>query len=74
MGLGRRFPVICLSFDGGVIRDRVELDESLNEALAEHKQRLGVHEMARSLFGRFYQCIRLAYEYDGGRTVVLIGE
>ena len=70
----RRFPVVRLSFGGGVIRDRLELDEKVREALAENEQRLGVRGEARSLSGRFSQLIRLAHERHGERAVVLIDE
>jgi len=71
---GRRYPVIRLSFGGGVLRDRAELDDKIGELLAEAERQLGVASDAPTLSGRLAQIIRLAHERHGERTVVLVDE
>ena len=70
----RRHPVIRLSFGGGVLRDRAELEDKIGELLAEAQRQLGVAGDAPTLSGRFGQIIRLAHERHGERVVVLVDE
>jgi hypothetical protein len=71
---GRRFPIVRLSFAEGVLRDRAELDQRVEEILAENEERLGVAGSARSLAGRFSQLLRLTHAQHGERVVVLVDE
>ena len=70
----RRYPVIRISFGGGVWPQPAELTLRLHEMLAEHAQRLGVHLTHTSLTGRFAQLIEQARAQTGERVVVLIDE
>jgi len=70
----RRYPVIRISFGGGVWPQPAELTLRLHEMLAEHAQRLGVHLTHTSLTGRFAQLIEQAHAQTGERVVVLIDE
>ncbi|MEY6434296.1 AAA family ATPase, partial [Thioalkalicoccus limnaeus] len=58
----QRFPVIRLSFGGGIVRTRAELDQRLDELLSENAETLGVTMSHHSLSGRFAQLIRGAAE------------
>ncbi len=70
----RRYPVIRISFGGGVWPQPAELELRLHEMLGEHAQRLGVHLTHTSLTGRFAQLIEQAHLRTGERVVVLIDE
>jgi hypothetical protein len=69
-----RFPVILISFAGGILRSRAELDEKIGEILEDQQHRLQVACTHSSLSGRFDQLIRGAYEQTGQRVVVLVDE
>ena len=68
------YPVIRLSFGGGVLRSRAELDEKIGEMLDDQQQRLQVQCTHPSVSGRFSQLIQGACERAGQRVVVLIDE
>ncbi len=72
----RPHPVIRISFGGGRMRDRAELEQRIAEMLDEHRERLGIDTLgsAQTLTGRFAALIRLARQRHGQRTVVLIDE
>ncbi|MCB1921809.1 MAG: ATP-binding protein [Candidatus Competibacteraceae bacterium] len=67
-------PVIRLSFGGGVLHSRVELDEKIGELLEDQQRRLQVTCTHDSLSGRFHQLIQGACEQTGQRVVVLVDE
>jgi hypothetical protein len=67
-------PVIRLSFGGGVLQSRAELDEKIDEMLDDHQQRLQVSCTHASLSGRFAQLIQGACQQAGQRVVVLVDE
>ena len=69
-----RHPVISISFAGGVLQSRAELDEKIAEILEDQQQRLQVVCTHPSLSGRFSQLIRGACEQTGQRSVVLVDE
>ena len=69
------YPVIKLSFGGGVLTSRDELTEKLEELLRDNTQRLGI-TCDYPLGDRrcLAQLIRLAHEKYGRRAVVLVDE
>ncbi|MCP5159858.1 MAG: ATP-binding protein, partial [Gammaproteobacteria bacterium] len=67
-------PVIALSFAGGVLQSRTELDEKIGELLEDQQQCHQVVCTHTSLSGRFEQLIRGTYQRTGQRVVVLIDE
>jgi hypothetical protein len=72
---GRRFPVVRLSFAEGVLRDRAELDESIDKLLRLNAERLDValpDEPGVAI--RFSELLRLAHARHGERVVVLVDE
>lgn len=69
-----RHPVISISFAGGVLQSRAQLDEKIAEILEDQQQRLQVVCTHPSLSGRFSQLIRGACEQAGQRAVVLVDE
>ena len=70
----RRFPVIRLSFGGGVMRDAAELDLKIRELLTINQEALGVHCEQPSIPGCFGELIRKAHAATGERVVVLVDE
>jgi Predicted AAA-ATPase/PD-(D/E)XK nuclease superfamily len=72
----RRHPVIRLDFGGGVLRDRAELDQRLDEILCDVQRDLGLPAPTGylSLGGRLAELIRLAHVQHGAPAVVLIDE
>ncbi len=69
-----RFPVIRISFGGGVLRDRQELDERIGELLEDNARRLGVTVAAPTRPGQLARLIVEAEALTGQRAVVLIDE
>uniref|UniRef100_UPI0025D3CE4F ATP-binding protein n=1 Tax=uncultured Thiodictyon sp. TaxID=1846217 RepID=UPI0025D3CE4F len=69
-----RFPVIRISFGGGVLRDRQELDERIGELLEDNARRLGVRVAAPTRPGQLARLIVEAEALTGQRAVVLIDE
>ncbi len=69
-----RFPVIRISFGGGVVRSRAELDDKIREVLDDNARRLDVAAEAPSLSGRFSRLIQAAHAATGQRVVVLVDE
>ncbi|MDP3422576.1 MAG: ATP-binding protein [Burkholderiaceae bacterium] len=70
----RTHPVIRISFGGGVLKSRADLDERLGELLEDNQDRLGVACTHSSLAGRLAQLIALAHAQTGQTAVVLIDE
>ncbi len=70
----QRFPVIRISFGGGVLRNRAELDQRLDELLRSLARRFGVECENLSLQGRFSELIQALHARSGQRVVVLIDE
>ena len=68
------FPVIRISFGGGVLRDRAELDQRLNELLRSLARRFGIECADSSVPGRFSELIQALHARSGQRVVVLIDE
>jgi Predicted AAA-ATPase/PD-(D/E)XK nuclease superfamily len=70
----RRYPVIRLSFAGGELHSRAELDQRIGELLDEPIEQHGVTLHSQSLGGRFHELIRRIHRQTGERVVVLIDE
>ncbi len=70
----RRFPVIRLSFGGGVVRQPGELDAKISEQLAVNQEALGISCEQPTLGGCFAELIRKAHATTGERVVVLVDE
>ncbi|WP_144329480.1 ATP-binding protein, partial [Tepidimonas charontis] len=72
----RKYPVIRLSFGGGRLQDREDLDEHIHALLDDNAHRLGV-EIApppRDTHLRFKQLIERVVAHHGQRAVVLVDE
>ena len=70
----RCFPVIRLSFGGGVVRQSAELDAKIGEQLALNQETLGIRCTQPTLAGCFAELIRKAHVHFGERVVVLVDE
>ena len=70
----QRFPVIRISFGGGVLRNRAELDQRLDEMLRSLARRFEVECENLSLQGRFSELIQALHARSGQRVVVLVDE
>ncbi|MDZ7857378.1 ATP-binding protein [Sphaerotilus sp.] len=72
----RRYPVIRIDFGGGVLHDRAELDQRIDEILRDVQRELNLPEPTgyRSISGRLAELIRLARVQHGAPVVVLIDE
>lgn len=71
---GKRYPVVRISFGGGVIRDAADLETKIDELLTINEQALGVTCTLRDSRARFAELIRLAQGATGERVVVLVDE
>jgi len=72
---GRRFPVIRLSFGGGVVQSRAELDRSIRAQLGRNRRNLRVScADPDDIASCFAELIEQASNTAGERTVVLIDE
>lgn len=70
----KKHPVIRISFSDGVLRDRAELDQRIEEILQDNQTRIGVTCTHQSLGGQFAELIALTHQKTGQRAVVLIDE
>ncbi|NEX18591.1 MAG: hypothetical protein C1943_18840 [Halochromatium sp.] len=71
----RRYPVIRLSFGGGVIQNRAELDRRILALLYNNQEALGVTcRDATDIVGCFSELIARAHAATGERVVVLIDD
>ena len=69
-----KYPVIKLSFGGGVVRNRFDLDASLHQQLSHHEGRFGLPAAFPDIRSRFLELIRLVREQTGQRVVILVDE
>lgn len=69
-----QYPVIRLSFGGGVLGARTHLEESLHHQLSYHEGRFKLQAAFPDLRSRFMELIRLVHERTGNRVVVLVDE
>ena len=71
----RRFPVIRISFGGGVLLSREALDTRIDSLLGVNAENLGLPTSTElDVAGRFAELIRSAERVHGQRVVVLIDE
>lgn len=69
-----KYPVIRISFGGGVLGSRNDLDQSLHHQLTYHEQRAGFAATFPDHRSRFIELIRRLHDQAGQRVVVLIDE
>jgi len=71
----RRFPVIRLSFGGGLVQSRSELDRRILALLRKNQDALGIRCSDRTdIAGCFGELIERAHAAAGERVVVLVDE
>jgi hypothetical protein len=71
----RRFPLIRISFGGGVVQSRGELDRRILALLRDNAERLGIHcRDPDDPAGCFSDLIARAHAAHGERVVVLVDE
>jgi hypothetical protein len=70
----RRLPVIRLSFGGGIVQSRTELEVKIHEQLNLNQQALAITCTESSIDGCFAELIRNVHASTGERAVVLIDE
>jgi hypothetical protein len=70
-----KYPVIRLSFGGGVMQDKTELEQKIKNLLRQNRQRLGLDCVDEAdLSGCFDQLIQDAAQKSGQRVVILVDE
>ncbi|MDR2092586.1 MAG: AAA family ATPase, partial [Azoarcus sp.] len=69
-----KYPVIRISFGGGVPKGRAALEKCIGELLEENEERLGLPGKSGSVSGRFRALIHAAERQYGQRAVVLVDE
>lgn len=68
------YPVIRISFGGGVVGGRSDLDATLHQQLRYHEGRFGLSSDFPDARSRFLELIRRVREQTGQRVVVLVDE
>jgi hypothetical protein len=68
------YPVIRISFGGGVVKDYSDLESTLHQQLSFHEGRFGLAAAFPDIRSRFLELIRLVCEQTGQRVVILIDE
>ena len=68
------YPVLRISFGGGVVRDRFDLEATLHQQLSYHERRFDLPAAFPDMRSRFLELIRLIHEKTGQRVVILIDE
>ncbi len=68
------YPVIRISFGGGVVRDRADLEATLHQQLSYHEGRFCLPAAFPDIRSRFLELFRLVHAQTGRRVVVLIDE
>ena len=68
------YPVVRLSFGGGVVNSREALDDKIREQLRVNQSALGLVCSETGIDGRFAELIRLAHAATGRRVAVLVDE
>jgi hypothetical protein len=69
-----KYPVIRISFGGGVMASREELDDRIHHILSENASRLGVSHGKGSIPNRFIALIQAAEARFSQRVAVLVDE
>ncbi|MBK1706269.1 ATP-binding protein [Halochromatium glycolicum] len=70
----RPYPVLRLSFGGGVVRTPAELEAKIREQLALNQSELGIRCEQPTIAGAFAELIRRTHAKTGERVVVLVDE
>ena len=70
----KKYPVIRISFGGGVMESRAGLDTRIVDILAENERRLGLEEGSGGIPGRFIRLIQQAEARFSQRAVILVDE
>jgi hypothetical protein len=70
----RPYPVLRLSFGGGVVRTPAELEAKIREQLELNQSELGIHCEQPTIAGAFAELIRRTHAKTGERVVVLVDE
>ncbi|MBF0203345.1 MAG: ATP-binding protein [Desulfamplus sp.] len=70
----KSYPVIHISFAGGVLQNREELDEKIRELIDDNQQHMEVDCGHGSISGCFAKLIRLTNRKYGQRVVILVDE
>ena len=68
------YPVIRISFGGGVVRDRFDLEATLHQQLSYHEGRFELPAAFPDIRSRFLELLRLVHAQTGRRVVILIDE
>ena len=68
------YPVIRLSFGGGVVQNRLDLDNKIQELLSIVQKELGIECSQHSEQACFAELIRNAHKKTGQRVVILVDE
>jgi len=69
-----RYPVIRISFGGGLVHSRAELDDKIGEQLRINQDALGLRCTETGSGACFAELLRLAHAATGHRVVVLVDE
>lgn len=69
-----KYPVIRISFGGGVIENRIDLEEKIQEQLNNAQKDLNIPCTENSKRACFAELIRNAHEKTGQRVVILVDE
>jgi hypothetical protein len=69
-----KYPVIRISFGGGVVRDLADLKDTIQDLLAVNQKALNIDCGELSFKNCFKTLIRDAYEKTGRRVVILVDE
>lgn len=69
-----KYPVIRISFGGGVVQSRTDLEDTIQDLLEVNQKALQIDCGIRSQRNCFKELIRTAHEKTGQRVVILIDE
>ncbi len=69
-----RYPVIRISFGGGLVHNRAELEQKIGEQLRINQDALGLRCTETGSGACFAELMRLAHAATGHRVVVLVDE
>ena len=69
-----RFPVIRISFGGGVLKSREHLEQVLHQQLEKHERQFALPARYSDSRSRFTDLIERLHEQTGQRVVLLIDE
>jgi hypothetical protein len=70
----RRYPVVRLSFGGGVLASHEQFNQVLHQQLTHHEQRFGLRAAYPDARSRLVSLIEHLHQQSGQRVVVLVDE